>query len=126
MSPIVQPELIISHLPLNLLSRKHLLGGVLGIKSHLGSKSDSQLCFLYISSEIIRLPEHFEFSAALVKTLFHFSFHCDFGIPPPPLAKNLGVPRKMYEKEKDIIPIKEKFRQKGIKTKNVMFFEIFC
>ena len=29
----------------------------------------------------------------------------------------------MYEKEKDIIPIKEKFRQKGIKTKNLFFFE---
>ena len=33
----------------------------------------------------------------------------------------LGVPRKMYEKEKDIIPIKEKFRQKGIKTKKYFF-----
>ena len=43
-------------------------------------------------------------------------------IDPPTLAKNLGVPRKMYEMETDIIPIKEKFWQKGIKTKKIFSF----
>ena len=38
------------------------------------------------------------------------------GVPPHPRQKS-EIPRKMYEKKKDIIPIKEKFRQKGIKTK---------
>ena len=40
----------------------------------------------------------------------------------PALAKYLGVPNKIYEKEKDIIPIKEKFRQKRDKDKNIFSF----
>ena len=47
-------------------------------------------------------------------------------IDPPTLAKNLGVPRKMYEMETDIIPIKEKFWQKGIKTKKSFLFRKIC
>ena len=47
------------------------------------------------------------------------------GVLPPPSPKNLGIPRKMYEKERDIIPFKEKFGKKGIKTKNLLFFEKF-
>ena len=60
-----------------------------------------------------------------MRTLFHFLFHGDFGSTPPPSPKNLGIPRKMYEKERDIIPFKEKFGKKGIKTKNLLFFEKF-
>ena len=44
---------------------------------------------------------------------------------PPPSPKNLGIPRKMYEKERDIIPFKEKFGKKGKKTKSPLFFEKF-
>ena len=59
----------------------------------------------------------------LYANLVPFSVSWRFWEYPPSLAKNLGVPRKMYEKEKDIIPIKEKFRQKGMKTQNLFFFE---
>ena len=44
---------------------------------------------------------------------------------PPPSPKNLGIPRKIYENERDIIPFKEKFGKKGKKTKNLLFFEKF-
>ena len=43
------------------------------------------------------------------------------GVLPPPSPKNRGILRKMYEKERDTIPIKEKFTQKVIKTKNLLF-----
>ena len=39
------------------------------------------------------------------------------GVLPPPSPKNLGIPRKMYEKERDIIPFKEKFGKKGIRRR---------
>ena len=35
------------------------------------------------------------------------------------------LPYKIYEKERDIIQFKEKFGKKGIKTKNLLFFEKF-
>ena len=35
------------------------------------------------------------------------------GVLLPPSPKNLGIPRKMYEKERDIIPFKEKIGKKG-------------
>ena len=43
-------------------------------------------------------------------------------IDPPTLAKNLGVPRKMYEMETDIIPIKEKILAKRDKGKKIFSF----
>ena len=56
--------------------------------------------------------------------LVPFSVPWRFGITPPS-PKTLGTPRKMYENERDIIPFKEKFGVKGIKTKNLLFFEKF-
>ena len=56
---------------------------------------------------------------------FWSTFGRVLGVLPPPSPKNLGIPRKMYEKEKDIVPFKEKFGKKGIKTKNLLFFKKF-
>ena len=94
---------------------------------HKIKKSFDIKSWLYVKSypniflKIIRFPEHFEFSAALVKTLFHFSFHGDFGSTPHPRQKS-GSTKEDVRKGNGYYSNKRKISAKRDKDKKIFSF----